>query len=150
MVLDRIEYWEKNKILEVYFCAGMDMMQQYEGAPPYPAGPAVEKTWKPVVGGVLIVIGALVGIVSGAILMWGGAMFLSIPMVGDAMGGILATCGIILLIFGIIGLLGGIFAMMRRLWGLAILGGIFALISGYFILGLIGLILVAISKKEFS
>ena len=128
----------------------MDMMQQYEGAPPYAAGPMVERTWKPVVGGVLILIGALVGIISGAILMWGGAMFLSIPMVGDAMAGILATCGIILVILGLIGLLGGIFAVMRRYWGLAILGGIFSMLTGYFILGLIGLILVAISKREFS
>jgi len=128
----------------------MDMMQQYEGVPPYPAGPVMEKTAKPVVGGILIIIGALAGIISGAILIWGGAMFLEIPVVGGDVAGILATCGIVWLVFGLIGLLGGIFAMMRKHFGLAIVGGVFSLLSGYIIFGLIGLILVAISKNEFS
>ncbi len=126
------------------------MMQEAAGPPPYPMGPVVEHTAKPVVGGILILIGALVGIISGAILIWGGAMFLEIPVVGGEMAGILATCGIVWLIFGIIGLLGGIFAIQRKHFGLAIVGGIFSLLSGYFIFGLIGLILVAISKNEFT
>jgi hypothetical protein len=133
----------------------MDMMQQYEGAPPYPAGPVVEKTWKPLVGGILIILGALAGVIAG---IWlaaiGGAldamMPIEFPGVTDALTDIITICGVIWLIFGIIGLLGGIFAIKRTHYGLAILGGIFALLAGFFILGLIGLILVAISKNEFS
>ncbi|MCJ2556643.1 MAG: hypothetical protein LN415_05980 [Candidatus Thermoplasmatota archaeon] len=68
----------------------------------------------------------------------------------DALAGIIMICGIIFLIFGLIGLLGGIFAIKRTHFGLAILGGIFSLLAGFIIFGLIGLILVAISKKEFS
>lgn len=126
------------------------MMQEAAGPPPYPMGPVVEKTAKPVVGGILILIGALAGIIMGASLIWGGAMILDIPVVGGEIAGILAICGIIWLVFGIIGLLGGIFAMQRKHFGLAIVGGIFSMLAGFFIFGLIGLILVAISKDEFT
>lgn len=131
------------------------MMQQYEGAPPYPAGPVVEKTWKPIVGGIFIILGALAGIIGG---IWlaavGGAldamMPVAVPGVTDVFADIVTICGVIWLIFGIIALLGGIFAIKRTHYGLAILGGIFALLAGFIILGLIGLILVAISKSEFT
>lgn len=133
----------------------MDMMQQAAGPPPYPAGPYVEKTVKPVIGGILIIIGALAGVISG---IWvaavGGTLEslipIGVPGVTDTLAGILVICGVIWLIFGIIGLLGGIFALMRKHFGLAIVGGIFALLAGYFIFGLIGLILVAISRSEFE
>ena len=126
------------------------MMQQVAGPPPYPMGPVVEKTAKPVVGGILILIGALVGIASGASLIWAGSMFLPLGDYGMDISGILAVCGIIWIVLSLIGLLGGIFAMQRKHFGLAIVGGIFSLLVGFFIFGLIGLILVAISKDEFT
>jgi len=129
----------------------MVMMQEAAGPPPYPMGPVVvEKTAKPIVGGILILIGALVGIAMGASLIWGGAMIVDISVYSGGLAEILAICGIIWLVLGIIGLLGGIFAMQRKHFGLAIVGGIFSMLAGLFIFGLIGLILVAISKDEFT
>ncbi len=132
----------------------MDMMQEAAGPPPYPMGPVVEHTAKPVIGGILIIIGALVGIVFGIwIAAIGGTLETLMPVTvpgADALAGIIMICGIVFLVFGIIGLLGGIFAIKRTHFGLAILGGIFSLLAGFIIFGLIGLILVAISKKEFS
>lgn len=128
----------------------MVMMQEAAGPPPYPMGPVVEKTAKPVVGGILILIGALAGIASGASLIWAGSMFLPLGDYGMDVSGILAVCGIIWIVLSLIGLLGGIFAMQRKHFGLAIVGGIFSLLVGFFIFGLIGLILVAISKDEFT
>jgi len=113
-------------------------------------GPVVEHTAKPVVGGILILIGALAGIIGGASLIWGGAMLLPLGDYGVDISGILATCGIIWIVLSLVGLLGGIFAVQRKHFGLAILGGIFSLLFGFFIFGLIGLILVAISKSEFT
>ena len=100
-------------------------------------------------------IGALVGIIYGIWLVAVGGTFeslmpVTVPGVTDVMAGIIMICGVLLLIFGLIGLLGGIFAIKRTHFGLAILGGIFSLLVGFIIFGLIGLILVAISKDEFS
>ena len=126
------------------------MMQEAAGPPPYPMGPVVEHTAKPVVGGILILIGALAGIIGGAWMIWAGSMFLPLGDIGVDVSGIFATCGIIWIVLSLVGLLGGIFAMQRKHFGLAILGGIFSLLFGFFIFGLIGLILVAISKSEFT
>jgi hypothetical protein len=63
--------------------------------------------------------------------------------------GILAACGAIMLLLGLIGLLGGIFAIQRKHFGIAVLGGVLAL-PGWFIPALVGLILVAVSKDEFE
>jgi len=43
--------------------------------------------------------------------------------------------------------LGGIFALQRKYFALALIGGIFVVPT---ILGLIGLILIAVSKDEFT
>ena len=124
------------------------------GAPPpppmaYPPGPPpVQKTAKPIVGGILIILGALVGITLGAFLIIGTAWLIPFDITGFA--GIFTICGAVWLILGIIGFIGGIFAAMRKSYGLAITGGIFSMITGGIIFGLIGLILVAISKSEFQ
>ena len=67
----------------------------------------------------------------------------------DIFSDIVTACGAILVIFGLIGVLGGVMGMLRKSFGLAIVGGVFALV-GWFIPALIGLILVAISKEEFE
>lgn len=61
------------------------------------------------------------------------------------------TCGIIGIIFSLFSLLGGLLAIKRKLWGLALLGGILGLftLSGS-ITALIGLILVVLTRKEFD
>ena len=67
---------------------------------------------------------------------------------------VMVGAGVMTLIFGIVAIAGGVAAVKRRSWGLAVIGGFLGFIaSGAFflgtILGLIGLILVAISKREF-
>jgi hypothetical protein len=107
----------------------------------------------PVIGGVLIMVGGILTLVSGLALMGTGG-FLDDLVVYDVEGvdmleDLLTTCGAILVIFGLIGLLGGVMGMLRKSFGLAIVGGIFALV-GWFIPALVGLILIAISKEEFE
>lgn len=115
------------------------------GPPPGP--PAVEKTALPVAGGIFIIIGAIFGIIMGALFLVGTAWLIPVDILG--MAGLLAICGIVYLIASLIALVGGIFAAQRKSFGFAIVGGILALLFGGFIFGLIGLILVAISRKEF-
>jgi hypothetical protein len=100
----------------------------------------------PTVGGILILLGALAEIGVGA-----AVAFLGAGLFGISLGtsGVLAVCGGILLAVGVIALLGAIFAIQRRHFGLAVLGGILSM-GGFFIFGLIGLILVAVSRDEFT
>ena len=125
------------------------------GAPPpygYPPGPpVVQKTAMPVVGGVLLIIGAIAGLAQGAVFVVGSAVIMPNDVPGFAE--LLAICGVIFIVTNLIGLIGGSFAAQRKMFGLAIVGSIMVLIFGGFfignIFGLIGLILVAVSRKEF-
>jgi len=100
----------------------------------------------PIIGGVLIIIGAIIELYVGAVLIGGGTAFMDVSF---GLSGILTVCGAILVVFGLIGVLGAIFAFQRKHFGLAILGGVLSL-PGAFVPALIGLILVGISKDEFD
>jgi len=67
---------------------------------------------------------------------------------------ILYVCGALIAIFSIFAILGGIMALQRKMWALALVGSILGIFSwGYFIssiLCLIGMILIAVSKNEFN
>lgn len=109
-----------------------------------PAAP--KETVKPIIGGVLIILGALVELYVGYVMAIAGEAFSGITF---GVSDILTVCGAIVLLLGIISLLGGIFAIMRKMYGLALLGGILS-IPGGVIPGLVGLILVAMSHDEFK
>ena len=103
----------------------------------------------PLIGGVFIIIAGVIEIYYGAVLITGGQFFADMPVIGDTMTDILTICGAILAILGLVAILGGAFALMRKHFGLAILGGVLGL-PGFFIFALIGLILVAVAKEEFE
>ncbi len=108
----------------------------------------MEKTWKPTTGGILSIVagagqligGIVVGVIGGKI---GGLA--QVPGVGH----LLATMAIPMIILGIVAIVGGIYALKRRVWGLALAGSICALI-GPWILGIPAIIFVAMGKSEFE
>ena len=53
------------------------------------------------------------------------------------------------IIFGILAIVGGVFALQRRIWVLALIGAIFALLSVWW-LGVLAIIFAVISQKEFA
>lgn len=122
-------------------------------APPMMMAPAAEKTAMPVAGGALVLIAGILGLGQGAVLFLPGAALAGIPG-GESLAAILAICGGIFVIFGLVAIVGGIMAVQRKMWGLALVGSILGLLALGFILGsvlsLVGLILIAISKKEFA
>lgn len=109
-----------------------------------PAAP--KETVKPILGGVFVILGAIVELYAGYVMAVAGEAFSGITF---GMSDILTTCGAIILLLGIIALLGGVFAIMRKMYGLALLGSILS-IPGGVLPGLIGLILVAMSHDEFK
>jgi len=120
---------------------------------------------KPLIAGIFLIIAGLLGIFIWSMvlafdpseldpLMLQNILPADSPISLEQLQSILLTCGIIGCILSIFALAGGIVAVKRKAWGLAIVGGILGLFTiGYFlgsIMSLIGLILIFISRKEFQ
>ncbi len=125
----------------------------------------VQKTWKPTVAGILnIIAGVLsllgaIGVIIGIIVFVsiGSAPFLAYMWgdLGDRGIGpnfliiILVIAAIFSAVLGIFPLIGGIYALQRKRWGLALAGSIIA-IFGSSVLGILATIFTAMSKNEFD
>jgi hypothetical protein len=127
--------------------------------------PAIyQATWRPTTAGVLSIVGGSLnfllgigGIIGGnAISDLAGAFQDLLP--GVAITGALSdatiTAGIILVILGLISIIGGIAAIARRLWGLALAGSIATMIPTPAVLpvmlGFFSLLFVSLGKHEFN
>lgn len=121
----------------------------------------METTWKPIVAGILdIVLGvtSLLGmfVVIGLLVAFGGGI-LSIVRIAELMPiwlsgmvhGMLIILAILLAVSSSLPLIGGIYAIQRKSWGLALAGSIVAILSAA-PLGIISTVLVALSKGEFE
>jgi len=121
----------------------------------------MEKTWKPTAAGILSIIGGSAGICLGVlIILLGGLIglastvgtYLGEPALVELMltiGKMAGVAGGVVIALGAIGIAGGICALKRRCWGMALAGPICALrVSG--VLGILSIIFVSIGKKEFS
>ena len=137
----------------------------------------MERTWKPTTAGILTIITGVMGIVGGILLLllsgvigslgtidWGGVVdnwqgnwwgpgTADVPaMLGQITGigmTVFLIAGIIILVFGIIALAGGVKSIKRRRWGLALAGSILSLFIMP-ILGVLAIIFVSLGKKEFE
>jgi uncharacterized membrane protein HdeD (DUF308 family) len=106
----------------------------------------MQKTWKPTTAGIL-------SIISGALTLLAG---LAVALLGTfagafgslVLGGVFAGIAVVPIILGIVSIVGGIYALRRRFWGLALAGSICAL--SCWILGIPAIIFVVLSKDEFS
>lgn len=123
---------------------------------------AKPKTWKPTVAGILsIIVGSLgllgvFGVSIAAIVLssssywWNQIETDAAPLTLGALVGILVAAAVYLLIVGLLALLGGISALQRKRWGLALAGSIAAIFCSTSVLGILSLIFTAMSKDEFS
>jgi len=105
------------------------------------------------------VTAGILSIVSGASAIIGGIIIATLFSVISGIGGPglpsgearivawLGVLGIPLIILGIVAIVGGVFAIRRKVWGMALAGAICSLTS--LILGILSIIFVSISKKEF-
>jgi hypothetical protein len=112
----------------------------------------VKRTWMPTTAGILcIVAGAfeiLNGIFIGVFFSVLGRLFDRFTDLG-AHPAILAVIGIPMVFFGIMAIVGGLYSLQRKNWGLGLAGAICALFPGGGILGILAVIFVSLSKKEF-
>jgi len=124
---------------------------------------AVQKTWKPIVAGILNIVSGALRILGAIVLLIGVMFFIPVAvsvgpgpipdmpnwMIPGVLSTILIIGLIVLLIVGILPIIGGIYALQRKKWGLALAGSIVAII-GSSIMGILATIFVAMSKDEFE
>jgi len=108
------------------------------------------KTWKPTAAGILSIMGGAF------ILAWG----LGHVIKAEFVAGTLThwQFGPFFIVLGLIAIVGGIFAIRRQVWGLALAGAICAVFPAHPygsliwtpVLGILAIVFVALSKSEFS
>ncbi|UCB47159.1 MAG: hypothetical protein JSV25_07030 [Spirochaetota bacterium] len=105
----------------------------------------------------------ILNIISGAFALLGFIILLiAIPITSGAFGipgteaipafvpTILWIIAIPTLAIGVLEIIGGIYALQKKLWGLALAGSILAIIAPVTVLGIISTIFISISKDEFE
>lgn len=111
----------------------------------------MKNTWKPVAGGICSIVAGAWGILAGGTL---GAVGLCVPSMSgmDPVGlGFLNLLGWPILVLGVMAIIGGVFAIRRQKWGLALAGAICAvLIPPPFILGILAIVFIALGHGEFE
>jgi len=108
---------------------------------------AKKRTWKPTTAGILSIIAGAVELFCGVGVGSLGGLISSLT----GIPGLGAVIGFPLIILGIVAIVGGVFSLRRRVWGLALAGAICSLfMSAVTILGILAIIFVAMSKKEFE
>jgi hypothetical protein len=115
---------------------------------------AKKETWMPMTAGILDIIAGCFGLIGGSILLVLGAVGSSImayfaPQLPPAVAVvILSSIAVPLIIVGILAIVGGIYALRRKIWGLALAGSIAAFFPSW-VLGITAIVLTALSKNEF-
>lgn len=106
----------------------------------------MKKTWKPTTAGILSIISGSLTVIIGLAIALLGTFAGAFGTLG--LGGVFAGLAALPIILGIVAIVGGIYALRRKSWGLALAGSICAL--SCWILGIPAIIFVVLSKDEFS
>ena len=123
----------------------------------------MEKPWMPVVAGILDIVSGAFGVVVGLFMALHlhaaraiqaapkfapnpGTLPQMPPIFSPGMG---MAMGIALIVLGVLAIIGGIFALRTKVWGLALAGSIGAVITGR-LLGVLALIFIVLSRKDFQ
>ena|ERR1035437_6105386 len=103
------------------------------------------KTVKPIIAGILSIAAGAFNILVG-LGAWRRAELAQRLLVRGALHGF----GLLAVVLGIVAIIGGTFALRRKVWGMALTGTICALFPPATILGIPAIILLSLSKTEFT
>ena len=127
----------------------------------------MDRMWKPTTAGIMTIISGCYGIGTGVLLAALGASLLIFPsflepFLGDTniggqpldfggIGSLIGALGNAGIALGVIALIGGSFALRRRVWGFALAGAILSLplIPVGTVLGILSIIFLSKSRREF-
>ena len=123
----------------------------------------MQKPWMPVVGGILDIVSGAFGLVVGLFM----SLHLHAARAAQAAPGVARKVaphvgtltqmphllfpgmGIALMVLGVLAIVGGVYALKVKAWGLALAGAIGGVITGRLI-GLLALIFIVLSRKDFQ
>ena len=110
-----------------------------------------EHTWMPLTAGILTIISAAIKLLTALGIIIGFSVYTTRPQFSIGISETTILIGIMIpfLVLGIVALIGGICAIRRKMWGMALAGSIAAFLPTS-ILGVLAIIFVAISKNEFK
>jgi hypothetical protein len=112
---------------------------------------AKNNTWMPLTAGILDIICGAWGLFFSLLLMFISKIIVAVAKLPPAVGPIFALLSIPVALFAILAIVGGVYALKRKIWGLALAGSIGALFSPYFwLLAITSIVLTAMSRKEFA
>lgn len=111
----------------------------------------MEKTWKPTVAGVLCILAGAADVGLGILILVAGGIvrqafaFSEVARLVD----LVIVISPLWFVLGIVAIVGGVYALRRKVWGLALAGSICAL-SGCSLFGILAIIFVAMAREEFD
>jgi len=116
-------------------------------------------TWKPIMAGILDIVSGAIGMVGGIYFVILSAVFQTIrevihmdPVIIQQTEQIISklfAVPFVLVFIGIISIIGGVYALQRRIWPFALAGAISSCIV-FPIFGIPSIIITALAKEEFS
>ena len=117
---------------------------------------SVNKTAMPMAAGILSIISGAGKIIGFLVLLAVGFFVIAAERSGYSYvpaelqtTGVFIGFAIVLLVFGVISIVGGVYTLQRRNWGFSLTAAILAFLP-FNLLGLAAIILVAMSKREFD
>ncbi|MFP3898025.1 MAG: hypothetical protein ACLFVD_01770 [Dehalococcoidia bacterium] len=111
----------------------------------------MEKTWKPTAAGVLCIVAGVADLGFGVLVFAAASLVQRALAFTDMewLAWLLVALSPLWFVLGIVAIVGGVFALRRRVWGLAPAGAICAL-SGCSLFGILAIIFVALARREFD
>lgn len=106
----------------------------------------MQKSWKSTVAGILAIIGGAVILLFATIICF--SLIVAAPSTNALI--LAALFGGFFLALGIVAIVGGISALQRRRWGLALAGSICALMPPATMLGIASIVFTTIARDDFS
>jgi hypothetical protein len=103
----------------------------------------MRRTWKSTAAGILTICGGIPGIIFGRTIVTTGEAWQLFPEMEAIGGGLIAL--------GVVAVVGGVCALRRRVWGLALAGAICALFPLVVVpVGVLAIVFMSLGKKEFA
>jgi hypothetical protein len=110
---------------------------------------AKKETWMPTTAGILDIIAGSCGLIASLVFVSLGGIMRFVPNVPTYLWPIFTALSVPIATIGILAIIGGVYALRRKVWGLALAGSIAAFFPSW-ILGLTAIVLTALSKNEFD
>jgi len=108
------------------------------------------KTWKPIAAGILQILTGALDLL-GALLACVFTLMSNVPPSTSRWPTIWLVLIILVIIWGILAIVGGIYALRRKRWRLALVGSIFSFLNPWtWELGVAAIVFTALSKNEFE